>query len=484
MTNALSTLAYKVKPNVFDLSTGLLHVSLRDQINRAETLIRSLVEAKQLLPAKSSLLIVGAGVAGASAAIAAARHDISSIIVESQATTFSRLRGITSRYAGPHMYEWPLSFHDDQLFPSTTTGLSPWKAGGTPDRLSFQTHMPETADKLVLDWDTQLLAASGPTCKPLIDVVLNVPRVALKKDIKAFARTGSRRITITGTNWITKHSVTITSAPRFIIMAAGFGQETTSVAGVGDSSNVLSGTWFWGNDTLLQPQLGVAPLPANLVVFGGGDGALQDALRALTKCHTPLAFLDRLRSSAQAAMALIDDALLELSSLEQQHRLGEIWTSSSDQAKYYLPAMHDACVSLAAVLASKQQVRNAINGQIRQDVSSVCIVVREKHFSKAYLLNRFLIYLIDECGKHLLCSKLKIFWDHVFHSGHMPSAIAKPISIQSMSGAITTLPNISKVVVRIGVDAETVPSIQLGITKTGSLARNALGRIPLPFAVP
>nr|NLU60156.1 hypothetical protein [Pseudomonas sp. BIGb0427] len=45
VVDSLSLLSLKVAPNVFDLSSGMHHVSIRDQIVRAQLLVRDLLHA-------------------------------------------------------------------------------------------------------------------------------------------------------------------------------------------------------------------------------------------------------------------------------------------------------------------------------------------------------------------------------------------------------------------------------------------------------
>ncbi len=76
--NALPLLAYKVGPNLFDLSSQMHNVSMRDQMQRAVVLAEALVAGNQFaLPDSSNhVLIVGAGVAGVAAGIVLARHGL------------------------------------------------------------------------------------------------------------------------------------------------------------------------------------------------------------------------------------------------------------------------------------------------------------------------------------------------------------------------------------------------------------------------
>ena len=147
-SNTLSILALKVAPNVFDISSGLFHISIRDQMLRARTLVRDLDKGNQLVLPAAHVLIVGAGVAGVSAAMALGELVVETVVVDSAAEPFSVQKNVTSRFVGPYMYEWPSDFFDDQAFPPVSpSSLNGWAslAGQKSEFLSNHSSSPVTA---------------------------------------------------------------------------------------------------------------------------------------------------------------------------------------------------------------------------------------------------------------------------------------------------------------------------------------------------
>ncbi|WP_157764359.1 NAD(P)-binding protein [Burkholderia pseudomallei] len=116
--DALPLLAYKIAPRQFDISYRFSNISLRDQIVRAQMLVRTLLETG-LVRAKSDgergdfqLLICGAGAAGLAAAKEADAHNISFVLVEKgRSVPGGVLRSKATRYVSTAMYEWPHPNH-------------------------------------------------------------------------------------------------------------------------------------------------------------------------------------------------------------------------------------------------------------------------------------------------------------------------------------------------------------------------------------
>ncbi len=112
--NALALLSLKVAPNVFDISSGQYHVSIRDQIVRAQLLVRDLCCLDDVF---KSVLVVGAGAGGAAVAVAAAAAGKKVRLIDAADAPFNLQRGTTKRFVGPFMYEWPESIHSNQSYP-------------------------------------------------------------------------------------------------------------------------------------------------------------------------------------------------------------------------------------------------------------------------------------------------------------------------------------------------------------------------------
>jgi hypothetical protein len=477
-SNVLSLLAYKVKPRVFDISTGLRQISIRDQIIRGYLLIRDLVDGGQLA-AGDEILVVGAGVAGVSVAMAASDRGIRVLLVDAADAPLSLQKGVTTRFVGPHLYEWPLSLHDNQWFPVRGGLLSLWTTRWNLPR--FNSPSPIDADRFRTDCLlglTQAMRTPG-----LITVGVLVQTGPLRAEIRrAVKRAGARRglgmLTLHATPWPPAGGpTTLHCSPAFIVLAAGNGDERTQVTGA--SGSTLSGTKFWQADALLAKHAGKQHAP-NALVVGGGDGALQDTLRLLCGTATPLDFLH----AVKPAHAAIRRAIGHLTDVEQQHRLCEIWNGEPAAQARELAALHAAVAHLARTVARRSGVAAAVLQALRPDVGRVTLAVREQHFGKAYLLNRFLVLLIDACqrvsGASLSSGRahLHLLFDATFQrqlaQGRYEFLVAgKRIPV---SAAV--------VVVRAGVTG--IPGRQriIGLSHRDSRIREALAAIPMPLAPP
>ncbi|UZW60064.1 FAD-dependent oxidoreductase [Lysobacter enzymogenes] len=119
LIDSLALLTLKCAPNVFDLSADMSHASIRDQVVRARLLARDLAALPQ--PPRS-VLVVGAGFAGVSAALTLAKAGIAVTVVEVNPKPFELQWHADDRYVAPFMYEWPSYGADDQRYPP------PWPA--------------------------------------------------------------------------------------------------------------------------------------------------------------------------------------------------------------------------------------------------------------------------------------------------------------------------------------------------------------------
>ncbi len=151
-----------------------------------------------------------------------------------------------------------------------------------------------------------------------------------------------------------------------------------------------SGPRFWEEDDLLDRKT----CERDIGIFGGGDGALQDVLRALTGLNHPVEMI-RVLCNDSYIKNLIEERADALASIEAQGRLYGSWTLGSDAFR----VLDASCREVAASLASDKRMKDAVSACIRKrgplGAARVIHVVREPHFTKTYLLNRFLVHLID-----------------------------------------------------------------------------------------
>src|ERR1700752_3673212 len=99
--------AHEILPRFFLLTAkGFSPISIRDQMVRAQWLVER-AWTTGVLNAGGKVLVVGAGAAGATAAIAAGQHGLDTTLIELTAHSFGRQAGCPPRLVGPMQYDWP-----------------------------------------------------------------------------------------------------------------------------------------------------------------------------------------------------------------------------------------------------------------------------------------------------------------------------------------------------------------------------------------
>ena len=490
--NALPILAYKVGPNLFDLSSQMHNVSMRDQMHRSVALAEALVEGKQFTQPNSSnqVLIVGAGVAGVSAGIVLARHGVEVLIIDSSPDApFALQRKVTKRYVGPYMYEWPLEvFASQRLPPDPHAALAEWKTSYDPP-LGFKDADPAQPAAVAADWDAQLWqavqASGGKLC-------VQRPVNAAQANAAIVGWLAAQRLALSNRVTFAPHPVTIPGAsfwgpskplagpfnPRFVLLAGGMGAETHALPDA-NGAKVKHGVPFWDNDQMLDKHCGKSS-PPRVAIFGGGDGALQDTLRALTRHDHPLKTWDLLQSPDK--LDLFAGCQQRILALEQQHAQVSIWEHFDKQRIDANKTLDDAYCKLAKNLAQFPHVVDSVVDLLRDDVKSVRLCVREQHFSKAYALNRFLVHLFDQCiqvrGAYATAVDFQVCWDM-----DLKQAVVNGAQTDLTFTSGTTL-TADVVAVRFGADTSTLPGTWLGLTKTDTENRRELAAVPLPLFMP
>jgi len=487
--SALPLLAYKVGPNLFDLSSQMYRVSLRDQMHRAVALAESLVQGRQV-ERNSQVLIVGAGVAGVAAGIVLARHGVQVQIIDvSNDAPFALQRNVVDRSVGAYMYEWPLDIHaSQQIPPAAASPLHFWTAGVDPALPCTNTY-PAAPDALVGDWDAELnksMKHAGGQLRLQVGVLRGPTNAAISAWLAAQRLAFSRRLThashnivVTGgTPWRGFNAPFTPLRPRFVLLAAGMGTENCQLKDVGSGVVVFQGKSFWANDDILKGQCGCASAP-RVVVLGGGDGGLQDCLRALTSQPDPLVTWNDLLKTHRT---LLESHQPVLTSLEAQHAQTEIWAAANAVRSDAQRVLDEAYANAAGKLAQSASLAGEVIAQLRPDVKSVHLCIRENYFTKAYGLNRFMVHLFEQCllqhGNRTDKERFKVIRQCSFHS---LSGAAPTWQVKFDTGLLL---DAEVLVVRYGADTSMLPGQWLGLTRQDTVNRQELAAVPLPLYLP
>jgi hypothetical protein len=422
-------------------------------------------------------------------------------VVDVASAPFALFKGVHSRHVGPFMYEWPSPFHGDQSYPSHEA--TPWSEFGQSP-LKWTATDPVPADTL----RKQLMGSlrTWAATRRLLGQTIPIMRVrcneaTIREYVRAFAEHEGarwqaeagmaqlpRRPFRMGKGWGRawrnfKHwtSWPAQIQPDYIILAAGMGKETD---GLPERIRGLTPS-FWANDGLKHPTVA----DHTVAVLGGGDGAMQDALRCLTVFDHPLSFIRHLEQVPVVQHLLAQELPGLLSADRQMRQLGSWANSSRGHAM-----VDQACREAAYRLAASPGVRRQVLLALRQGAGEVLLLVKGAHFDKAYLLNRFLIHLLirvlqpgreraeNEGGMGLTVQ----FESEAFGLTPGPGAY-NFLSIGPAGQAADQRKLVDQVVVRFGIQKDSIPGLQMiqitdpGLPGTNSRQRTTLSRVELPF---
>lgn len=472
-TNGLALLAHKCAPNVFDLSTDVVYASIRDQIVRAQLLIRDLRERDENC---KSILIVGGGVSGVSAAAMASELEIKFLLVDAQDGPFSLQSNVKTRFVGPFMYEWPEIGYDSQNYPPKQALAKPPTA--TP---CWEAKRPISAAELADQLKKWLSKQNfrNQTGGFFFGVNPNEVSSYVKKFVAHFGplqrRASPPQYQLPEGNYKNHagKSVTVTRkivfCPDYIVLAAGMGNERVALP----ANKEVQGSPFWANDDLTGVE------ESDSCVFGGGDGALQDVFRLLTVHEHPLNFIDALMKGRSAKEALCKKMPL-LAALDKQSRLLATWSDASCYQH-----IDNQCRDITKELANFPRLRKIVFAQLRPGNSGVHHVFREQFFGKAYLLNRFVVHLIEQCLLRESCT------GKVTYVAHRRTDVTRAKKDKNTGTYLIRLEGDSYeyrfhwIAVRYGADPDSAPQKQMVTLSKEDLAdRISMAAIPLPTTVP
>ncbi len=491
---SLSLISLKCASNVFDLSSGQIHASIRDQIVRGQILVLDLCRAD---PSFQNLLIVGGGIAGIAAGMVAVGKGKTVVIADRNHHLLSLQNQVSDRYIGPFMYEWPSSFSDDQSYPPINPPTL-WAApmAETPQWSSAAPLTAMAWANQVLNWLKQLPTGKKPV------IWYGVDKNAIATFVKAFVAVSSASCVSAIEGHLVRPNLLFKGSqagqqiqPHYVLLAAGMGTEDCKLYDADDKHRQngidVCSPAFWAPDKLRSSGAAYE----EIAIFGGGDGALQDVLRALTRFDHPLQFMEELCSKRSISRDF-QRLMPHLLALESQNRLLDIWTQASDKAAH----LDNTCRSLAQKLAAKRSIRRAVLANLRDGSGIVHHIVRESHFTKAYLLNRLLVHLVHACmpkryGKQWWNKRSRM--DYRLHMDTtveqvFPKTLSSParVTIKPAGGkAVMLQPH--QFAVRYGIVKDSVAGeqilaeaqmVQISAIDRGD--RTVLRYIPLPFVVP
>ncbi len=356
--------SHQVYPLFFNLGGRISPISIRDQMVRGQTIVERALEAGLIGgEGHRPLLVVGAGAAGATAAIHAASRRVPTILLDREASSFMRQAHCATRWIDPTQYDWPVDHWDRGLCPSVPVPTPfPWRS--------------DWSNRLAAQWSIRLNRAVGRF--PWLRIYY---RTTVTTAMPVGAPDG----------W----AVQFNHRPfRFhfgmIVWTVGFGAERCEIPSC-DSGPDYRGYAFWESDPFQRADCGVPPPKTpEVLISGSGDGALQDFVRITTR-----------RKSAEEilrACSLPSRVAETLQSAEDLAQRAYHWGETKTHDHEVIDRLHQVHRGLVEGLVgagrSSDDVVKALDVLIGRPAPRITLVSSCTHFANAYGLNRFLTLLI------------------------------------------------------------------------------------------
>jgi hypothetical protein len=367
-------LAHQVGEFVFDIGGKLTPISVRDQMIRGQSIVDRALAAGFKDRGKA-LLVIGAGAAGACAAIRAAAEGIVTHLIEAEKAPFLRQAACRSRWIHPHEYEWPVDHwtgaeypYDENHFPYLGAPAPlPWSA--------------DWANNLAIRWQAALTASLAPRT-PL----------HFRPNTRLAGPPAKPKYDAGRQEWTVHLSDGTTVSVGMIIVAVGFGAERCEVphGRPGGPPPTFRSLTFWETDSFRWPNCGLkSPKVARVVISGGGDGALQDFLRIVTRIKSVREIHRRCRIPAEIERLILGAELRAQRSF--------LWDASFDHDHDTHRTLHHAHqVAVAKALRPGSPIPDVLRALLPTSPPDVTLLHACTHFSRSYAFNRFLVLLIAE----------------------------------------------------------------------------------------
>lgn len=356
-------------------------LSIRDQLVRAHYVCDRLLGSPLLAPG-ADLLIVGAGAAGSTIAVLAARAGVNTVLIDASRSAFKLQRSCTSRWVDPVQYDWPLS-HCDQ---------ARWPVWGPPHGVPFG-FQADRADQVAKGWVNML---NIERARPTLNVEFNT-RLTRMPTLNTSATL------LNAETWNTVSGVKLRRPFSVVVLAVGMSSERTDVPfGVSPGSNTVRfiGTPFWEPDTLERPDLGLTQA-GNVIISGAGDGGLQDFIRATTGQRSALELLGAMFSAAGIGPQQQWVMLRQLHEAEHHVERSLPWSGARVHDHVLLKRLHGIhkiwIQDFAAHSPHAWQAMCAYLDRLAMGRRAADVVLYHPcdHFDTCYPLNRFVALLVD-----------------------------------------------------------------------------------------
>lgn len=386
----LATLAFKVQSLQFDVNRDLKYISMKDQVIRGRTLIIGAKEAgligKRPFNAgdKSHVLIIGAGIAGISAALAACELGLRATVIEPAPMCFPLLGQGSDRLFSATVYDWPHLHAGSHAFPhlvklrqaSVLAQLAPCSVLRFPDQ-------PATAADIRKELLTQL--ANYQIDYPSTLDLRTSHRIMDMDDVGANPGGG-----FVFTKTFDSLGVERILQSEIVVFALGFGLDSSL-------EQTAAGKDFFSYDGLQSDLVKAAAGTQLIHIIGAGDGGLQEALRFLLQdpyhdLHRAVTILENSLNGHGVGWA---ELRCMLQSAEDHAAKSLMWGYREDIVFSELDGIYDTVIDQILKLHPKA-VEQWATTVLRPWPLRVELIDNSTYSKRVYALNRFLAILISK----------------------------------------------------------------------------------------
>ena len=383
-----------------------------------------------------SLLVIGGGTTGLTAALAAAKLGVSTTVIEKRDGPAFRLKECTTRDVDPTLYDWPADHWARGTFPVSGAPVPlPWSRG--------------LANEVVDPWEVQL-AILGPETNPKV-IYESWPVLDPAKPPKP-GRGGLTRVTVRH-----KDGTSTKVACGALVSCIGWNAEITRI-----KRSAFRGYAFWQDDPFQQPlKLPGGRLP-RVLIAGGGDGALQDLIRITTNLSTR-SVLERLLSSNMQAKEALEAARNALKYPEDVAARALSWGNRDAQDEPILKRLeteHEQVLGQLSASPAWPVIEREVEAMFVKPFPEVTLAHSRAFLTQSYPLNRFLtLLLLKVAGKRIIRLR-KARVERIVGKGHTCGRVPKRCHLKAHAIELkvdkTILPpqDFDVIVLRFGLDAD------------------------------
>jgi hypothetical protein len=331
-------------PHLYVLGSYEGRVTIHSQQIRALNLVYALEHLGKLRKEKDGevqVAVIGGGIGGMTAAVAAARLQVAVTVFERHSELLHNLRGCHTRHLHPNIYDWPQETASEK---ATKLPFLNWEAGSAD----------AVAACLLDQWNKELAT-------PERAITVHAPvQVCLRSSLLEGRR-----------------QVTVTSHPHqeltfdLVILAVGFGIEKSM-----PPQPLRS---YWRDDALHQPEIEIRPGRTQYLVSGNGDGGLIDVLRL------------RLKDFKQED--LIQD--FKLDTLDQRDVLRQIEESITSVSDPDRSVYEQYCQ-----LKQPEELDRLLLSRLRSDTAVTFNYATWPFSYRSSVLHRYLVYRLLQIDEH------------------------------------------------------------------------------------